>query len=57
MRSVSRFTRVGITDFEALPEAARNYLARIETLAGIPIDIISTGPDRDQTIIKRNPFD
>ena len=52
-----RQSTVGITDFAALPEAARNYLARIEALAGIPIDIISTGPDRDQTIIKRNPFD
>ncbi len=52
-----RQSTVGITDFEALPEAARSYLARIEALAGIPIDIISTGPDRDQTIIKRNPFD
>ena len=48
---------VGITDFEALPEAARSYLARIEELAGVPVDIISTGPDREQTIIKQHPFE
>ena len=47
---------VGITDFDALPGAARDYLARIEELAGVPLDIISTGPDREQTIIKRHPF-
>ncbi len=48
---------VGITDFAALPEAARSYLARIEELAGVPVDIISTGPDREQTIIKQHPFE
>lgn len=48
---------VGATREEELPSAARDYLSRIEELAGIPVDIISTGPDRDQTIIKRNPFD
>ena len=48
---------VGLTSYDALPENARRYLQRIEALAGIPIDIISTGPDREQTIIKRNPFD
>ncbi|MDJ0905479.1 MAG: adenylosuccinate synthase [Woeseiaceae bacterium] len=48
---------VGITDYEALPEAARSYLARIEELAGVPVDIISTGPDREQTIIKQHPFE
>ncbi len=48
---------VGVTRYSELPKAAQDYLQRIEALAGIPIDIISTGPDRDQTIIKRNPFD
>ena len=47
---------VGITDFGELPQKARDYLARIEELAGVPIDIISTGPDREQTIIKQHPF-
>jgi adenylosuccinate synthase len=48
---------VGITDYAKLPEKARAYLARIEELAGVPIDIISTGPDREQTIIKTHPFE
>lgn len=48
---------VGITDYGELPENARSYLTRIEELVGIPLDIISTGPDREQTIIKRDPFD
>ena len=47
---------VGATEESALPENARNYLARIEELARIPVDIISTGPDREQTIVKRHPF-
>ena len=48
---------VGLTSYADLPAAARDYLSRIEALAGIPIDIISTGPDREQTIVRRNPFD
>jgi adenylosuccinate synthase len=48
---------VGITNFADLPQQARDYLARIEELAGVPIDIISTGPDREQTIIKQHPFE
>ncbi|MDH3491643.1 MAG: adenylosuccinate synthase [Gammaproteobacteria bacterium] len=48
---------VGITDFGKLPQKARDYLARIEELAGVPIDIISTGPDREQTIMKTHPFE
>jgi adenylosuccinate synthase len=48
---------VGVTRFEDLPANARSYLARIEELAGVPLDIISTGPDREQTIVKRHPFD
>ena len=48
---------VGATELDALPADARNYLGRIEELAGVPVDIISTGPDREQTIIKQHPFD
>jgi len=48
---------IGITSYGALPANARNYLERLQALAGIPIDIISTGPDRDQTIVLRHPFD
>jgi len=47
---------VGVTAFDDLPQNARRYLARIEELVATPIDIISTGPDREQTIIKRHPF-
>ncbi|MEE4163937.1 MAG: adenylosuccinate synthase [Woeseiaceae bacterium] len=47
---------VGIKSYDDLPPNARDYLARIEELAGVPIDIISTGPDREQTIIKQHPF-
>jgi adenylosuccinate synthase len=48
---------IGIKDHGALPVNAQNYLARLQQLAGVPIDIISTGPDREQTIVLRHPFD
>jgi adenylosuccinate synthase len=48
---------VGVTDHDELPPNARDYLKRIEELANVPIDIISTGPDREQTIIKHHPFE
>ena len=48
---------VGITNYDDLPEKARAYLARIEELAGVPVAIVSTGPDREQTIIRANPFE
>lgn len=47
---------VGVTNMSALPANARSYLRRLEALAGVPIDVISTGPDRDQTIVLRHPF-
>jgi len=47
---------VGITRYEQLPATARSYLERLQALVGVPIDIISTGPDREQTIMRRNPF-
>ncbi|MDB6085976.1 MAG: adenylosuccinate synthetase [Gammaproteobacteria bacterium] len=47
---------VGITRYEDLPVNARTYLERLQALVGIPITIISTGPDRDQTIVRQNPF-
>ena len=48
---------VGITSHEGLPASARRYLGRIEELTGVPVDIVSTGPDREQTIVLRHPFD
>ena len=46
----------GITSLSGLPQAARDYIDRIERLVGVPIDILSTGPDRNETIILRHPF-
>lgn len=45
-----------IKTYEELPENTKKYLKRLEELIGIPITIISVGPDRDQTIILNNPF-
>jgi adenylosuccinate synthase len=47
---------VGIRSYDKLPLHARNYLERLQVLVGVPISIISTGPDREQTIIRENPF-
>jgi adenylosuccinate synthase len=52
-----RSSTVGATRLEDLPSNARSYLARIEELSGVPVDIISTGADREQTIVKRHPFE
>ncbi|MGD9388157.1 MAG: adenylosuccinate synthase [Gammaproteobacteria bacterium] len=48
---------VGITRHEELPDNARAYLDRLQEVVGVPVDIISTGPDRAETIVLRNPFD
>lgn len=47
---------VGIRDYDALPANARAYLRRIEEVAGVPVDIVSTGPDRNDDIILRHPY-
>jgi len=46
----------GVTRYDALPANAKAYLARLAEAVETPIDIISTGPDRDQTIILRDPY-
>ncbi|QIY08690.1 adenylosuccinate synthase [Plesiomonas shigelloides] len=46
----------GATSVEQLPQAARDYIRRLEELTEVPVDIISTGPDRNQTMILRHPF-
>ena len=46
----------GVNTYRALPREARRYLARIEELAECPIDIVSTGSSRDETIVLRNPL-
>lgn len=50
-------TTFGVKQRELLPQAALNYIKRVEELTGIPVDIISTGPDRSETMILRDPFD
>ena len=45
-----------VTKREELPQAALDYIKRIEELVGVPVDILSTGPDRVETMILRDPF-
>ena len=47
---------VGVTDYDVLPPAAQRYLQRIEEVTGVPIHMVSTSPDRDHTILLRNPY-
>lgn len=47
---------VGVTDYQRLPLEARNYLERIAQLTGVPIHMVSTSPDRDHTILMRDPY-
>ena len=46
----------GVTDVNKLPQTCRDYIKRIEEVTGVPVDIRSTGPDRVQTMILRDPF-
>jgi adenylosuccinate synthase len=46
----------GCRRFEDLPDAARRYVERIEALAGVPVELISVGPGRDETIARTDPF-
>jgi adenylosuccinate synthase len=46
----------GVRDWHALPANARRYLDRLAEVLGVPIDLVSTGPDRDQTIVLRHPL-
>ncbi|OOR88497.1 adenylosuccinate synthase [Moraxella caviae] len=48
---------IGITKYEDLPENAKIYIKRIEEIVGCPVDIISTGPDRSETIVLRDPYE
>jgi adenylosuccinate synthase len=42
--------------FEDLPENARRYLERVETLVDVPVALVSVGPGRDETIARSDPF-
>ncbi len=48
---------VGVKNWDELPAAAQNYLRRFEALVGAPIALVSTGPDREETIVLQRPFD
>ena len=49
-------TTFGLTSWDALPANARAYLERVQAFIGAPIDMVSTGPDRDHTILLRHPY-
>jgi adenylosuccinate synthase len=49
-------TTFGATAWDALPVNARRYLERVQSFIGAPIDMVSTGPDRDHTILLRHPY-
>ena len=48
---------IGTSSFDSLPIEAQNYIRKIEELSSLPVDILSTGPDRDETLILNHPFD
>ncbi len=47
---------VGITEYDKLPVNARRYLERVAEICGVPVDMVSTGPDRNETIVLRHPL-
>ncbi|MDB5800286.1 MAG: adenylosuccinate synthase [Rhodocyclales bacterium] len=49
-------TTYGVKRWDDLPANAQAYLNRLEALCEVPVDIVSTGPERDETILKRHPF-
>jgi adenylosuccinate synthase len=49
-------TTAGVTDYAKLPENAKTYIKRLEELVGVKVTILSTGPDRDETIVLEHPF-
>ena len=49
-------TTFGMTSLEEMPRAAKEYIRRLNELVGAPVDIVSTGPDREQTIVISSPF-
>lgn len=49
-------TTAGVTQWDALPSNARRYLEHVRALIDAPIDMVSTGPDREHTIVLRHPF-
>ena len=52
-----RESTLGIQQFDKLPKNAQNYLRRLEALVGTRVALVSTGPDRNETIVLHHPFD
>lgn len=52
-----QISTAGITSYDQLPENAKRYLARLQEIVGVPVSMISTGPDRKETIMFENPFE
>ena len=50
-------TTVGVQAFDKLPQKAQTYLKRMEALCEVPVDVVSTGPDRVETIVRRHPYE
>lgn len=49
-------TTFGVKTWDGLPKNAQHYLKRLEAVCGVPIAIVSTGPERDETIVLQHPF-
>ena len=47
---------MGVTPLENLPKEAKEYVSFLEKQLGVPIDIVSTGPDREETLVLTDPF-
>jgi adenylosuccinate synthase len=48
---------VGVASWDALPQAAKNYIRFLEKEVGVPVSILSTGPDRSETLVISDPFE
>ena len=48
---------VGVQAFDKLPQKAQSYILRMEALCEVPADVVSTGPDRVETIVRRHPYE
>ena len=47
----------GVREFSELPIEAQEYVKKLEEIIGVPVDVVSTGPDRSQMIVRKDPFD
>ena len=47
----------GVREFSKLPVEAQEYVNKLEEITDVPIDVISTGPDRSQMIVRKDPFE